>query len=190
VLREFCFYGRGGQGAVTAAQILATAVFSEGRYSQTFPKFGMERRGAPLLAFLRIDDEPIEIRGKIFQADGIVVLDSKLLKISNPIESLKKEGFLLVNSKKPPEVIKRELQQEVKRVFSVDASAISSLVYGPTSIPITSVILLGSFAAMTQEVKLNSLFGVLKKFFRTSQLDSNRRALELGHEQVRCLNED
>jgi Pyruvate/2-oxoacid:ferredoxin oxidoreductase gamma subunit len=78
----------------------------------------------------------------------------------------------------------------VKRVFSVDASAISSLVYGPTSIPITSVILLGSFAAMTQEVKLNSLFGVLKKFFRTSQLDSNRRALELGHDQVRCSNGD
>jgi 2-oxoacid:acceptor oxidoreductase gamma subunit (pyruvate/2-ketoisovalerate family) len=190
MVREFCFYGRGGQGAVTAAQILATAAFSEGHYSQTFPKFGMERRGAPLVAFLRIDDEPIEIRGKIFQADGIVVLDSKLLQISNPLESLKKGGFLLVNSKKPPEIIKRELRQEVKKVFSVDASSISALVYGPTSIPITSVILLGSFAAMTEEIKLNSLFSVLEKFFRPSQLDSNRRALELGYGQVRCLNED
>jgi Pyruvate/2-oxoacid:ferredoxin oxidoreductase gamma subunit len=103
---------------------------------------------------------------------------------------LKKDGFLLVNSKKPPEIIKRELQQEVMKVFTVDASTISTLVYGPTSIPITSVILLGSFAAMTQEVKLNSLFTVLEKFFRPTQLDSNRRALELGHEQVRGLNED
>lgn len=185
MLQEICFYGRGGQGAVTAAQILATAVFLKGRYAQTFPQFGMERRGAPLLAFLRIDDEPIEIRGKIVQADILIILDAKLIKISNPLKLLKNGGVLLINSRKPPEILSQQLQQVAIKLFSVDASTISAFVYGSTPIPITSVIMLGAFAAVTEKVQLSSLNKALEKFLRPSQWETNRKALELGFEKVR-----
>ncbi len=185
MLREFCFFGRGGQGAVTSAQILATAAFREGRYSQTFPQFGMERRGAPLQAFLRIDKEPIQIRGRIQHSDGIIILDQKMLRIANPLGSLKENGFLVINSKRSPDYFLSEFRTGKIKAYSVDASSLSAHVYGPTPIPITSVIMLGAFAAMTGEIQMGSIREVLGSFFRESQIEANTKALEMGFEQAR-----
>jgi pyruvate ferredoxin oxidoreductase gamma subunit len=80
---EIRFHGRGGQGAVTSAELLALAAIGEGKYAQAFPSFGPERRGAPVVAFCRISDEPIRIRANIYEPDIVVVLDSSLLKIVN-----------------------------------------------------------------------------------------------------------
>ena len=98
---EVRFHGRGGQGAVTSAEIVAQAAINEGLYAQAFPNFGPERRGAPVLAFLRVSDKPIRIRSKVYQPDVIVILDPTLLLSASPTDGLKKEGFVVINSNKP-----------------------------------------------------------------------------------------
>src|SRR4030066_755338 len=92
---EIRFHGRGGQGAVTSAEILALAAIGEGRYAQAFPSFGPERRGAPVVAFCRISDQPIKIRANIYEPDLVVVLDASLLKIVNVAAGLRQEGILI-----------------------------------------------------------------------------------------------
>ncbi len=89
---EIRFHGRGGQGAVTSAELLALAAIGEGKYAQAFPSFGPERRGAPVVAFCRIDEERIRIRANIYEPDIVVVLDASLLKIVNVAAGLKKRG--------------------------------------------------------------------------------------------------
>ena len=90
---EIRFHGRGGQGAVTSVELLALAAIEEGKYAQGFPSFGPERRGAPVLAFSRVDDKPIKLRCKIVKPDVVVVLDASLLPIQNPAADLKEDGY-------------------------------------------------------------------------------------------------
>ena len=94
---EVGFHGRGGQGAVTAAELLAQAAISEGKYAQGFPNFGPERRGAPVMAFFRVSDAPIYLREKIDTPDLVVVLDDSLLDMVDVCEGLKPGGMLVVN---------------------------------------------------------------------------------------------
>src|SRR4030042_6164179 len=99
---EIRFHGRGGQGAVTAAEITALAAFLEGKYPQSFPAFGLERRGAPVAAFLRIDDKKITIRQAIYVPDFIAVMDATLLGAAPTLAGLKPAGGLLVNTQTTP----------------------------------------------------------------------------------------
>src|SRR3989304_1710890 len=124
-MMEIVFYGRGGQGAVTASQVLATAAFREGKYAQAFPSFGPDRRGAPVTAYVRIDEQAIVDRSPIVAAGYVIVLDPNLFKMSNPLSSLKESGCALLNSDKSPKAILREIGREKIRVFSIDASMIS-----------------------------------------------------------------
>ncbi|EQD62299.1 hypothetical protein B1B_07325, partial [mine drainage metagenome] len=94
---EIRFHGRGGQGAVVASELLAEAVFLDGKVAQSFPFFGVERRGAPVTAFTRIEDHPIQIRSFIEEPDVVVVLDPGLLRDTPVTEGLKPGGLLLVN---------------------------------------------------------------------------------------------
>jgi len=102
-LMEIRFHGRGGQGAVVASELLAQAVFLEGKYPQSFPFFGVERRGAPVTAFTRIDDRPITVRTNVTAPDVVVVLDPGLRRSVDVTAGLKRDGLLLVNSDVPPE---------------------------------------------------------------------------------------
>src|SRR5512136_30481 len=96
---EIRWHGRGGQGAVTSAEILAEAAISEGKYAQAFPSFGPERRGAPVLAFVRISaDQPIRVRSSITEPDIVVVLDPGLLRIVNVAAGLKPGGVVIINT--------------------------------------------------------------------------------------------
>ena len=104
---EIIFYGRGGQGAVMASQILATAAFLEGKYAQAFPRFGGERKGAPVMAYVRISPDPIEVRNPIEEPDMVIVLDSALLKTVEPLNSLRANGLAIVNTNNSPEEIKK-----------------------------------------------------------------------------------
>ncbi|HIP35033.1 MAG TPA: pyruvate ferredoxin oxidoreductase, partial [Methanothermococcus okinawensis] len=97
---EIRFHGRGGQGAVTAAKILAKAAFYDGKYSQGFPFFGVERRGAPVMAFTRIDHKKIIVRSQVYNPDYVVVQDATLLDTVNVVEGLKKDGIVIVNTTK------------------------------------------------------------------------------------------
>ena len=97
---EIRFHGRGGQGAVTSAELAALAAIEEGKYAQAFPSFGPERRGAPVMAFVRISDKPIVTREKVYTPDYVIVLDPTLLKLVNVEAGLKKGGTIIVNSTK------------------------------------------------------------------------------------------
>ena len=97
---EVRLHGRGGQGAVTSAELVAEAAINEGKYAQAFPSFGPERRGAPVRAFIRVDNGPIPLRNEIDEPDVVLVLDPTLIRVVNVTEGLKKDGIVVLNTSK------------------------------------------------------------------------------------------
>jgi pyruvate ferredoxin oxidoreductase gamma subunit len=158
---EIRFHGRGGQGAVTTAELVAQAAVEEGRYSQAFPSFGPERRGAPVMAFCRVDDERIRLRSQIKEPDAAVVLDPKLLDVLDPTAWLKDGGVLVLNS----HVSEQELRDKYKikcRLALVDASKIA---IEELKRPITNTAMLGALLKATGVIKLESLEAPIKDRF-------------------------
>jgi len=158
---EIRFHGRGGQGAVTSAEILALAAIGEGKYAQAFPSFGPERRGAPVVAFCRIDDQPIRIRANIYEPDLAVVLDASLLKIVNVASGLKPNGILVTNTKETPEKVKEDLKLK-NRLAAVDATKIAMEIL---KLPITNTTMLGALIRAWEFVKKESFIHPLKERF-------------------------
>ena len=99
---EIRIHGRGGQGAVIASEVLASAFFKEGKFVQAFPAFGVERRGAPVMAFTRVDDQPIRIRHFIYEPDHIIILDPTLIESTQVDSGLKENGWIVINTDRPP----------------------------------------------------------------------------------------
>ena len=161
-LVEIRWHGRGGQGAVTSAELLAQAAINEGKYAQAFPAFGAERRGAPVMAFVRIDSrQPIRIRAEVTEPDVVMVLDPGLLRVVNVTSGLKEDGVLVVNTPKGPDGIK--LEAGVKwSVATVDATKIARELLG---IPIVNTAMIGALLKANEVVKLESLFEPLKERF-------------------------
>lgn len=158
---EVRFHGRGGQGAVTSAELMAQAAIAEGKYAQAFPSFGPERRGAPLQAFLRISDEPIRLREKIYEPDIVVVLDPALLATGNVKDGLKKEGTLVANTAKNISAVREECGF-AGRTALVDATKIAEEELG---VPITNTTMLGALLKAAGLVKIESLEGPLQARF-------------------------
>lgn len=158
---EIRFHGRGGQGSVTSAELLALAAIGEGKYAQAFPSFGPERRGAPVVAFCRIGDQPIRIRANIYEPDIVVVLDATLLKIVNVAAGIKPDGIVVTTSKDSPEVVKETLGIK-NRVAAVDAVKIAMEVLG---LPITNTAMLGALIRASNLVKRESFIPPLKERF-------------------------
>lgn len=159
---EIRFHGRGGQGAVIASKILAVAFFKEGKYAQSFPAFGVERRGAPVAAFLRVDDKKIYLRSNIYTPDHIIVLDPTLVAAANVTEGLKEGGWIIINSAIEPNALKDKLAGY--RVATVDASRIAvELRLGSRTAPIVNTAILGAFAKATSLVKLDSVMESIKE---------------------------
>jgi 2-oxoisovalerate/pyruvate ferredoxin oxidoreductase gamma subunit len=181
---EIVFYGRGGQGAVTASQILATAAFREGKYAQAFPSFGPDRRGAPVTAYARVDEKAIVDRSPIVAADYVIVLDPNLFKMSDPLRSLKNSGCAILNSEKPAKEIVLEAGRDRIHVFCIDASRISEQVYGETSIPITNVAMLGAFASASGAVSLDSILETLEQFFSGEGLEKAKKTARMAFERM------
>lgn len=150
---EVRFHGRGGQGAVTSAELMALAAIAEGKYAQAFPSFGPERRGAPVQAFLRISDQPIRLREKIYQPDVVVVLDPSLLANGNVKAGLKAGGTLVANSSKPVEAVQGECGFS-GRTAVADASKIAEEELG---VPITNTTMLGVLLKAVDLVKMDSI---------------------------------
>lgn len=184
-MKEIKFYGRGGQGAVTAAQILASAAFIEGKYAQTFPQFGAERRGAPVLAYVRIDNEPINIRSKVYQPDVVVVMDLNLLKIANPFVGIKSQGAIILNGSALPSNLPSFLNDRTVSLHLIDASSLARQIYRETPIPIVNVIIVGSYCRALGDVQLESINKVIPDYFPHDRVDLNRKAALLGYESLR-----
>ncbi len=153
-MRELRIHGRGGQGAVIASKVLAVAVFREGRWVQSFPAFGVERRGAPVTAFLRVADVPIRLRCEITAPDDLIVLDPTLVDAIDVTAGLKPGGGILINTDRPPSAYPALTDRF--RVATVDASAIATAHgIGSRSQPIVNTAILGAFATWSGLVGLD-----------------------------------
>ncbi len=170
-LIEIRWHGRGGQGAVTSAELVAQAAISEGKYAQAFPSFGPERRGAPVLAFVRISSqEPIRIRAEIDQPDVVVVLDPGLLSIVNVTSGLKENGILIINTKKSFQDIEAQFKTKC-RLAKVDATSIAREILG---VPITNTTMVGALIKATGVVELESVVEPLRhRFGRLAERNIN-----------------
>ena len=183
-LTEIRWHGRGGQGAVTSAEVVAQAAINEGKYAQAFPAFGAERRGAPVLAFVRISsNEPIRVRTEIAEPDVVVVLDPGLLRIVDVTSGLKANGMLVVNTKKPPEQIRQEFSINWS-LATVDATKIAQELLG---VPIVNTSMVGALLKATGVVKLESLFEPLRQRFGRLA-ERNIEAMKRAHEETLLRN--
>ncbi len=158
---EIRFHGRGGQGAVTSAELLAVAAIDEGRYAQAFPSFGPERRGAPVIAYCRINDRPIRIRANIYEPDLVLVLDASILKIVDVAGGLKADGILIANTPMSPDEI-RSILRIKQKVAAVNATKIAMEVLG---LPITNTTMLGSLIKASGVVDRDSVIQPLRNRF-------------------------
>ena len=156
---EVRFHGRGGQGAVMAAQTLAEAAVIEGNYAVAFPFFGAERRGAPVLAFTRIDSGKIYSKTQVYNPDCVVVLDDSLLDTIDVVSGIKPEGSVVINSKDAPEDI--DLGMELQ-TGAVDAT---SLALEILKAPITNTAILGALSKVTGIVSIDSIEQAIKRRF-------------------------
>ena len=177
-------HGRGGQGAVTAAELLSVAAFDEGRHAQAFPTFGSERTGAPVVSFCRIDDRPIRLREPITVPDALVVQDPTLLHQVNLFAGLRQDGFLLVNTSRTlAELGLDELVDRLtpEHVIAVPATEIAREHLGR---PLPNAALLGGFAALTGEVSLRAVTHAIRERFPGAVGEGNATAAEVAYAHV------
>jgi pyruvate ferredoxin oxidoreductase gamma subunit len=158
---EMRFHGRGGQGAVTSAELVAQAAIDTGKYATAFPSFGPERRGAPVVAFARVDDQPVRLRSKIYNPDVVIVLDPSLLDIANPAAGIRESGILIINTSHEPERIRKSLSY-TGRLAVVDASRIAREVIG---LPITNTTMVGALVKATDILSVEALKEPFKRRF-------------------------
>ena len=157
---EIRFHGRGGQGAVIASEILASALYSEGKHVQAFPTFGVERRGAPVAAFLRIDSRPIRLRCQVDEPDHVVILDPTLIPVIDVMSGLKPGGWVVVNCEHLPELpgLNRDC-----RIATVDAAGIAAgQGLGARTNPIVNTAILGAVAKFPGIVSLESVVAAIE----------------------------
>jgi pyruvate ferredoxin oxidoreductase gamma subunit len=176
---EIRFHGRGGQGAVTSVELLAIAAIEEGKFAQGFPSFGPERRGAPVMAFLRIDDKHIRLRCKIEKPDVLLILDPSLIRIQNPTADLKPNGIIVLNTNKSIADTRQEFGF-THTLAVVDANQIAKEVLG---VPITNTTMLGALLRATNAVKMDSMIEPLKERFGP-MATKNIAALQTAYEKT------
>ncbi len=171
---EIRFHGRGGQGAVIASEILAAAFFYENKYVSSFPYFGVERRGAPVTAFTRVDDQPVLVKSQIYAPDFVVVLDQALIDQVNVTAGLKKGGAILINSNKDPEFFKYD--SAVATVNATEIALAHNL--GSSSAPIVNTAIVGSFAKATNTVSIDSVCKAIRDKINISPEENVKAAIE------------
>ncbi len=179
---EIRLHGRGGQGAVTSAELLALAAIHEGKYAQAFPSFGPERRGAPVVAFCRIDTEPIRLRTNIYNPDFVMVLDPSILRLVNVSAGLKDDGILVTNTKYTGKQIRDELGI-LHSIATVNATLIAQEELG---VPIANTTMLGSLLKAGRIVDPGSIVEPFKKRFRRV-VERNIRAFQRAYEETEVI---
>ena len=158
---EIRLHGRGGAGAVTSAELMAIAAINLGKYAQAFPSFGPERRGAPVVAFCRIDDKQIKLRNNINKPNIVLVLDPSLLHIVNVAAGLRQGGIVVINSRFSCEDLRKEFGFTCS-IAAVDATTIAR---EATGLPITNVAMLGALLKACEIFEPDALIGPVNKRF-------------------------
>lgn len=177
---EIRFHGRGGQGAVTSAELIALAAIEEGKYAQSMPSFGPERRGAPVQAYLRVSEEPIRIRAEITHPNIIVVLDESLLEVAHAASGLKDGGLLVVNTTASPDDLRKKVGWKGD-VACVDALTIA---LENLKVPITNTTMIGALLKAREIVPFKSLEAPVKHRFNEKIATRNLAAMKQAFEKT------
>jgi 2-oxoisovalerate ferredoxin oxidoreductase gamma subunit len=179
---EIRTHGRGGQGAVIASKVLANALFKEGRFVQAFPAFGVERRGAPVVAFTRFDDAPVRLRCEIYEPDHLIVLDQALTETIDITAGLKKGGWIVINSHQEPDHFP---YKEKFRVAVVDAAEIAwRHRLGSRATPIVNTAILGAFAKATGLVGIEAVVEAVGESVPAKKDENKQAALDAFKEVI------
>jgi pyruvate ferredoxin oxidoreductase gamma subunit/2-oxoisovalerate ferredoxin oxidoreductase gamma subunit len=178
---EIRIHGRGGQGAVVASQILARAAFHKGLYVQAFPQFGVERRGAPVLAFARLDEAPIRVRSHVYHPHHTMVLDQALVEHVDVTAGLRPDGWIVINSPQSPRSFPLN---ETWNVASVDATTIAAENgIGTQTQPIVNTTMVGALVRVTGIVGLEDLERAIAETIG-KKAEANQKATREAYENV------
>lgn len=182
-LVEICFHGRGGQGSVTAANLLVAAALKDGNKGvQAFPLFGAERRGAPIRAFARISDEEIHLRSEVYFPDIVIVLDESIIGIVDVLKGLKKDGKILINTTKEPEDFDFSNKYHVATVDATGVAIKHDILVG--GIPVVNTPILGAVPKILDRVTLPSIQAVIKNKWKGEGGEINVKATQDAYESV------
>jgi pyruvate ferredoxin oxidoreductase gamma subunit len=178
-------HGRGGQGVVTAAEMLSVAAFLEGQHAQAFPSFGSERTGAPVVAFCRIDDREIRLREPVLEPDALIIQDPTLLHQVDVFGGLARDGYVLINTSRSFEALgvgefARSLRAE--RLCTVPATEVALQHVGR---PLPNAALLGGFAALSGRISLDSVAAAIREKFDGKVAEGNVAAAREAYAMVR-----
>ena len=175
---EIRIHGRGGQGNVAAAELLANAAFKDGKFAQAFPSFGAERVGAPVQAFVRIDDKRIRTREEVRQPDYLIIQDQYLVDTVPVLDGLKPDGLVLVNADRRPEDLKLKTTATVE---TIPATEIALEIVGR---PIPNAIMIGAFCSITGLVSLEAVQQAILEKFPGKVGENNVAAMERARELI------
>ena len=183
-MTEFRWHGRAGQGVVTAGELLAEAAMEEGKYFQAFPEYGSERMGAPIKAYTRISDMPIEFHCPILEPDVVIVVNPNLLSIVDLTEGLKPDGIVLINTPQTPDEIRKRLQLATGKVWCVDATKIAVEEF-KRDIP--STMMLSLVARATGVIHLDAAIHLTREKLggklRPEVVEANVRSLQRAYDE-------
>lgn len=189
-LLEIRWHGRGGQGAKTAALLLADAAFNTGKYIQGFPEYGPERMGAPITAYNRISDEKITVHSNIYEPDYVVVVDETLIGAIDVASGLKEDGAIIVNTDKKPEEFRNKIKGFKGKICTINARKISEETIGK-NFPNTPM--LGAIVKVSRMMPEDKFLEYMKESFahkfatKPEVIDGNMRALERSVKEVEGL---
>jgi 2-oxoacid:acceptor oxidoreductase gamma subunit (pyruvate/2-ketoisovalerate family) len=181
-LKEVRWHGRGGQGAWTASELLARAAIHEGKYIQSFPEFGPERMGAPVKAYTRISDKPINLHCAVYNPSLAIVMDPTLLATVPVTDGLDENGIFIVNTPKEPKKLKEELKMAEGTVWTVPATDIAMRILGRF---ITNTAMLGAVARATEIVKMESIEKAVKERFSGSIAEKNIGVIKEAYKEAK-----
>lgn len=190
-LIEIRWHGRGGQGAKTASLLLADAAFNTGKYIQGFPEYGPERMGAPITAYNRISNTPINIHSNIYEPDYVVVVDDTLLETVDVTAGLKQEGAIIINTTKEKEQIQKLLPQYQGNIYTIDARKVSMETLGKyfPNTPMLAAIVKVSGIMEDSEFLEDMKGSFAHKFAKKPEvIEGNMKALELALKEIKKIN--
>lgn len=183
---EISLFGRGGQGIVTAAAVIAEAALRDGKYPQKMPVYGAARRGDTVKAFVRIGDEPVMVRSPILTPDCVIICDASIPR-GEAGRGLRVSGVLVLNDAGGAHPGEGE---RIRTFCSLDANDVSREVFGPLPIPLTGIIMVGAFLRATAAVSMPSIRAAISAHFSSDMLEKNLRALQEGHSRARLRGDE
>ena len=178
-MKEIRIHARAGQGAITTASILGFAYFLEEKFPYAFPNFGAARMGAPMNAFVRVDDKPVRLRSQIYEPDYLLISDATLLRGFNCFKGFKDNGVAIINARHDFGIPEHKSGQ---KIYLVAANDIAMETIGR---PLGNTALLGAYVAATDEIKLDSLIQAIKHRFSGSAVEQNISAARKGYEYIK-----